>query len=625
MLRVLGLRRWCQGQQQQAQERDIGVASLRLPEIKSSHKSAGDISKFTAETTSIDGDSRSVSSDESASNTSTDHSHAGDYGLFPSVYKTSGFHDRHDTAKSLVSVPTLFRDSCKVLSALREESQDTKWWNFDMNPISACDEAQEQQIDFDDAASDEGKDPVEEGFDAFDNAAVSKYAFTSQNDSFDFMVHPFDCYGRRKAHRSPRLTAVLEESDDEQDEGSTFPPRREKVEPVDHKQGLSRKQRPSSNGVLGACAQLVSVDDTMLPVVRSFQHLRFMTPEDFDTLEDATIKAKASSGRSDVAPITCSLSSMVHSFDAKHFKKRTPTKASTSIASVVSKRTTASASSESTEASSVLNIKRYAIMNNKSSRLESLRKRLSSAFRSKSGKKNVSYSLSKGMSGMSKEQCLYSAALLPSKPLLSKKERAMTSSVVPRPYPHHFDQPLSILLLNPVLKIFEIVLVDFFRDTTIGDALSKARAAASDDALAGQKYVSLCNRKLELAAPMLPVSLLVDTARDRPDRPLSSSEKRKLMEQRLLVAVPAGSSAKDCQHIRRVLWQNPRVQRWWNRSDPFSHPDESDADGDDDDDEALYNDLVVDLPQPVKPAAARSNRKLRHRDVRYQCLDDYEE
>jgi hypothetical protein len=83
-----------------------------------------------------------------------------------------------------------------------------------------------------------------------------------------------------------------------------------------------------------------------------------------------------------------------------------PPKASTSSASAVSERATASA--ESPEASSVLNMVRYAI-NKTSSRLESLRN-----FCLPLSIKYVSYSLSKGKNEMSKLERLYATALLPS-------------------------------------------------------------------------------------------------------------------------------------------------------------------------------------------------------------------
>jgi hypothetical protein len=303
-----------------------------------------------------------------------------------------------------------------------------------------------------------------------------------------------------------------------------------------------------------------------------------------------------------------------------HYRQRetlyeSPPKASTSSASAVSERATASA--ESPEASSVLNMVRYAI-NKNSSRLESLRKFCLPRF--DQGRARRASPIASPRARIETQNLR--DGLASTKPLLSTRGRTAKSFVVPRPLPQQFDQPLSILLFNPVRKIFEIVQVHFVRDTSIGDTLSKARAAASDGMLSGQKYVSLCNCKLELSAPMLPVSLLVDTTLDRsPDRRPSRSEKRKRMEERLLVAVPAGSSAKGSQHIRRVLWKHPRVQRLWKRSDPFSHPDESDAD---DDDEDLLNaaDLVVDRKQRVKPAPALSSQIHKRRNARYQFLDD---
>lgn len=57
--------------------------------------------------------------------------------------------------------------------------------------------------------------------------------------------------------------------------------------------------------------------------------------------------------------------------------------------------------------------------------------------------------------------------------------------------------------------------MDVYCDTTVGDVLAKARAAATDPALSEQKYISLCKVRQEIAAPMLPVNLLIDWTKNK--------------------------------------------------------------------------------------------------------------
>jgi hypothetical protein len=144
---------------------------------------------------------------------------------------------------------------------------------------------------------------------------------------------------------------------------------------------------------------------------------------------------------------------------------------------------------------------------------------------------------------------------------------------------------IYVLLVEPEQKVFEVVKIDPFtaneeevsrtrRPTvavninnnnnndarlTIGDVLAQARTGAIDPALAAQKYVSLCNGQQELAAPMLPVDLLLW---------LPGSE-RKETSPEMLLAVPEGSNAAAVRQIHHRLMQNPRMQRWWRQQDPF--------------------------------------------------------
>ena len=47
------------------------------------------------------------------------------------------------------------------------------------------------------------------------------------------------------------------------------------------------------------------------------------------------------------------------------------------------------------------------------------------------------------------------------------------------------------------------------------------------------------------------------------------------IDARLLVAVPSGPTASDSRLIRRVLWKNPRIQRW--RKKPNEEDDDEEV------------------------------------------------
>lgn len=328
-------------------------------------------------------------------------------------------------------------------------------------------------------------------------------------------------------------------------------------------------------------------------VEKCFQNILLVSPMFFDTLKEATAKEKGQEAHQQTVvapapPFSPSLSTMVHSMDIELFETSpesafTRQNAENAMDCSVSFSSAGSLKSPTTRRSgTILQTEHYTLASAsaKGGKLEKIRRKLASSFRSKaSGTKNrVAYSLSKGKGGMSKKSLRDSQSLLPAMPLLSEREqRESSTSPIPRSLMYVRDLALSILLLHPVLRIFEIVVVDVMNDTTVGDVLSKARANAMDESLSAQKYVSLCNRTQELAAPMLPVSLLVpgDRSKERRGAPSSNGGDdclcRREMEGRLLVAVPECSTAVACQSIRRVLWKNPKVQRWWNQSDPF-HP-----------------------------------------------------
>ena len=262
---------------------------------------------------------------------------------------------------------------------------------------------------------------------------------------------------------------------------------------------------------------------------------------------------------------------------------------------------------------------------------ESSPSRKSSGFKSRERQDDrIAYSLGAGKKGMAPEHRLQSKSYLPKDPLqglLDKKDP--TKAVSP---PHKGGNPaeddddeeepaapllmpstynvrnpssptsasaatrerqlvlcpnsktaLSILLVDISQKIFEIVAVDHIMpETSVGDVLSKARVQATDSRLSQQTYVSLCNAVNELAAPMLPVQLIVnvDNEADGENKKVSLKGYDKLEKSqeeqkdpsmgRLLMAVPEGSSAEQVRRIQRALWSHPRMQRWWKKENRFS-------------------------------------------------------
>jgi hypothetical protein len=179
------------------------------------------------------------------------------------------------------------------------------------------------------------------------------------------------------------------------------------------------------------------------------------------------------------------------------------------------------------------------------------------------------------------------------KVLVRKSNKAASRSLVSSSLSVTYTLPLnmrgvvihravSILLVQPVQKVFEIVSVDVTRSTLLKDTLKAACLAAANPVLARQNYVCLCGDSKVLTNMTSPMSKLM--ALSKPARGMQSSAMnqnqdepdillRREMEQRLLVAVPEKSNATECQTIRRILWKNPKLQVWWNmeeiRSDDF--------------------------------------------------------
>lgn len=168
--------------------------------------------------------------------------------------------------------------------------------------------------------------------------------------------------------------------------------------------------------------------------------------------------------------------------------------------------------------------------------------------RSAARRDRLHYKLGSGRKGMTQKDISRSRTFLPADKLIEMKQEQP-----PKSSP---ENELYVWLLSPANKVFEVVRVPLESDTTIGDVLGAARAAALDPVLAEQRYVSLCNERLELVAPLLPVKFLFDTR-------ISKNKSQSLM------AVPEGCTALVVREIHKVLTGNRRVRKWLDQKDIF--------------------------------------------------------
>lgn len=165
------------------------------------------------------------------------------------------------------------------------------------------------------------------------------------------------------------------------------------------------------------------------------------------------------------------------------------------------------------------------------------------------------------------------------------QDKTQSSSLSPYKTPMHMQidnssgRKISILLTQSIQKIFEIVSIGVEQTTSIGEVLKSARSSAIDGRLSSQIYVSLCSDIRDVSDLSSPISELIDWNQNEYDDALHNEPggfggtsmmtatkneiMKKRMERLLLVAIPIGSNAPDCQRIRRVLWRNPKLQNWW--------------------------------------------------------------
>lgn len=206
--------------------------------------------------------------------------------------------------------------------------------------------------------------------------------------------------------------------------------------------------------------------------------------------------------------------------------------------------------------------------------------------RASNGKKKnlLDPAFGKHYSGMPASRRLFKDAPPPPPPP-PQNDRAITAPRVEAPSAYNIPSTIqvkshcsiSILLIEPKRKIFEIVSVDIARGTPIGTVLEKACQKADDVHIRRQTYVGLCNTTEATMDMKLPVLKFLPSLNDsssrqkkKKERFLSEDEQMKReMERRLLVAVPNKATARECIKIRGLLWKNPKLQTWWHNSAPL--------------------------------------------------------
>lgn len=243
--------------------------------------------------------------------------------------------------------------------------------------------------------------------------------------------------------------------------------------------------------------------------------------------------------------------------------------------------TTPSTATTSTARSSLLSL-------DDASATAKTRSRTASSFQSSRHTTRVIYRLKEGRKGMSQQAKESLNGFLPRLFHLGKKpdpapskaskhsnsylRRQPSASLTPKaknPPPHRTLPPtpnkIYVLLLEIPNKLFEICPVDYLRDMTVGDVLTKVRTNASDPLLAAQSYRGLLNADTEFSAPMLPISLLLDQA--TVGRVVAGTSNTATKP--LFTALPPNASATECQHIRQILMGHPTLQKFWEKDDPF--------------------------------------------------------
>jgi hypothetical protein len=376
-------------------------------------------------------------------------------------------------------------------------------------------------------------------------------------------------------NQSRFLNFLEERKEPDDDDSLEFKPRLEDPEEdlgsfeEDCKCDISVRSAPSTpNGRNGLS---LGDDASHRSAEKCFGGIKLVSPSFFDSNSAMTPTRRAKS------EVVCPhLSSMIYAMDLSLFTLPPETSEMSRCDSFCSEELSVSSCPVQRSPSSVLQLDQYRI-SGKGKRS----KRLSSSFRSSKSSSRVAYSLSSGKKSMSKSERLYSQSFLPSRPVLDLELGDKKPSEPGDKKPKRHRGSLYILLLECDHKVFEVVSVDVQRDTTIGDALAKARSSATDPLLSEQKYFSLCNSTQELAAPMLPVDLLMNWDENKNEP---------------LIAVPAGATAVEVREVKRILWENPRTKRWWEQADPFQPKKETKKKKD------------VTTPTPKKTKRKRSRR-----------------
>lgn len=116
---------------------------------------------------------------------------------------------------------------------------------------------------------------------------------------------------------------------------------------------------------------------------------------------------------------------------------------------------------------------------------------------------------------------------------------------------------IFILLLDPVEKIFEVILVSYLRDkTTLGDLLRVIVFRAKEPSLGFQQYVGFC--KLRDKTELLEIDVLVHSTIVGTD---GSTNCAKMVDGDMLIAIPKGYDGKEMLKLGERVLQNAQVRK----------------------------------------------------------------
>ena len=129
------------------------------------------------------------------------------------------------------------------------------------------------------------------------------------------------------------------------------------------------------------------------------------------------------------------------------------------------------------------------------------------------------------------------------------------------------EQICLVLLMDPKKKIFEIIQVPFYTDTTTVSALlEQLPGKATDERLAKLSYTGLAYQGAKLHQNSLVLLSVViekmnEFATEESERLKSLLKQVRPPQAQLLLPVPDDCSADEVEHIARILMKSPKVQQ----------------------------------------------------------------